>query len=91
MLICSCQASTTDSLSFSFFSSLEEEGLSVSQPPQSHQQERIGLRQLELNPGLNPSDTGGGGRHIHQTTTSRMTVLTGLGRDYKTEGRTKGD
>lgn len=61
MLICSCQASTTDSLSFSFFSSLEEEGLSVSQPPQSHQQERIGLRQLELNPGVNPSDTGGGG------------------------------
>ena len=60
MLICSCQANTTDPLSFSFFSSLEEEGLSVSQPPQSHQQERICLRQLELNPGLNPSDTGGG-------------------------------
>ena len=32
---------------------------------------------------------GGGGKHIHQTTTSRRTALTELGRDYKTEGRTK--
>lgn len=39
------------------FSSLEEEGLCVSQPPQGHQQKRICLWQLELNPSFNPSNT----------------------------------
>lgn len=69
------------------FSSVEEKRLCVTQPPQGHHQERIWIRQLELSPRLNPSNTGPtltwwqpqGWQHWREG-----------GNNYKTDGRTEG-